>query len=93
MGWKPCKLEPDVWLKRVDDHYEYIATYVDDLLIASKNPKAVTDELMERFKFKLKGTGPLTFHLGCDYFRDEQGHLCVSPKKYIERFLESFERI
>ena len=93
MGWTPCKLEKDVWLKRVGDHYEYIATYVDDLLIASKNPKAITDELMERFKFKLKGTGPLTFHLGCDYFRDEEGTLCVSPRKYIGRFLDSFKRL
>ena len=93
MGWTPCKSEQDVWMKRVDDHWEYIATYVDDLLIASKNPKAITDELMGRFKFKLKGTGPLTFHLGCDYYRDEYGVLCVSPRKYIERFLESFERI
>jgi hypothetical protein len=93
MGWTPCKMEPDVWMKRVDDHYEYIATYVDDLMIASKNPKAITDELMDRFHFKLKGTGPLTFHLGCDYFRDEDGTLCVSPKSYIERFLSSFKRL
>ena len=93
MGWNPCKTESDVWMKRVDDHWEYIATYVDDLLIASKDPKAITDELMGRFKFKLKGTGPLTFHLGCDYYRDENGVLCVSPRKYIERFLDSFERL
>jgi hypothetical protein len=48
---------------------------------------------MDRFNFKLKGTGPLTFHLGCDYYRDEDGVLCVSPKKYVERFLSSFERL
>jgi len=93
MGWSPCKMEPDVWMKRVDDHYEYIAIYVDDLMIASKNPKAITDELMNRFQFKLKGTGPLTFHLGCDYYRDDDGVLCVSPKKYIEQFLSSYQRI
>jgi hypothetical protein len=30
MGFFPCKAEPDIWMRRVDDHYEYIATYVDD---------------------------------------------------------------
>jgi hypothetical protein len=94
MGFFPCKMEPDVWMRDKGDHYEYIATYVDDLCIASKDPKAITDCLIQKYKFKLKGTGPLTFHLGCDYTRDpETGELCVSPKKYIERFLANYERI
>ena len=78
MGWFPCKTEQDAWMKRVGGHWEYIATCVDDLLIASKNPKAITDELMERFKFKLKGTGPLTFHLGCDCCRDVTNTECCA---------------
>ena len=28
-----------------DSHYEYIATYVDDLMIASKDPKAIVADL------------------------------------------------
>ena len=68
MGFKPCKLEPDAWMRDKGDHYEYIATYVDDLLIASKDPKAITDTLQgPKYNLKLKGTGPVTFHLGCDY--------------------------
>ena len=93
MGFTPCKLESDVWMRDCGDHYEYIATYVDDLMIASKNPQAIIDLLTGKYQFKLKGTGPLKFHLGCDYFRDADGVLCVSPKTYIKRFLKSFERI
>jgi hypothetical protein len=37
------KAEPDIWMRHVDDHYEYIATYVDNLAISSKDPKAITD--------------------------------------------------
>ena len=33
----------------------------------------------------MKGTGPVEFHLGCDFFRDETGTLCFGPRKYIER--------
>ncbi len=43
--------------------------------------------------FKLKGTGPVSFHLGCDYFRDEEGTLCFGPKKYIERMCDEYERM
>ena len=85
MGFTPSKAESDIWMRNAGDHYEYIAVYVDNLMIASKDPGAIINDLMAKpHSFKLKGTGPVTFHLGCDYFRDEDGTLCVGPRKYIE---------
>jgi len=75
------------------DHYEHIAVYVDDLLIASKDPDSIIKLLTETCQFKLKGTGPTKFHLGCDFFRDEEGVLCYAPKKYIEKILDNYCRI
>ena len=70
--------------------YEYIAVYVDDLAVATKQPKELTDILIEVYKFKLKGTGPIQFHLGMDFFRDEDGVLCFAPRKYIKRMEDSY---
>jgi len=67
--------------------------YVDDLMIASKDPDSIIKILMEKYQFKLKGTGPTEFHLGCDFFRDEEGVLCYAPKKYIEKILENYRWI
>ena len=92
-GYFPCKAEPDIWMKHCGDHYEYVATYVDDLIIASKDPESLLNKLIEDHKFKLKGTGPITFHLGCDFFRDEDGVLCMQPRKYIDRMCDNYERI
>jgi hypothetical protein len=61
--------------------YEYIAVYVDGLAIAAKDPKSITDILMDMHKFKLKGTGPISYHLGCDFFRDKNGLMCMAPNK------------
>ena len=41
------------------------------------------------WKFKLKGTGNVKCHLGCNFFRDDYGALCSSPKKYLERMESS----
>jgi len=41
------------------DHYEYIAVYVDDLMIASKDPDSIIKMLIEMYQFKLKGTQAL----------------------------------
>ncbi|KAL7527097.1 hypothetical protein ACHAXR_001802, partial [Thalassiosira sp. AJA248-18] len=45
MGFLPSFAEPDIWMRDMGDHYEYIATYVDDLTIASRNPQAIIDVL------------------------------------------------
>jgi hypothetical protein len=73
--------------------YEYTAVYVDDLLIAAKNTVAITKCLEETHLFKLKGTGPLKYHLGCDSFRDDAGTLCLGPLKFIEKMMEHYEKL
>ena len=93
MGYFPSKGDPDVWMKKVDNVWEYIAVYVDDLAIASKNPKAVCDLLIEKYGYKLKGVGPLKFHLGCDFGRDDDGTMFFGPQKYIERMADAFQTL
>ena len=73
--------------------YKYIAVYVDDLAIAMKDPNAFTEVLKSKYKFHMKGTGPLEFHLGADFYRDKSGCLCMAPRKYIERLIASYEQM
>jgi hypothetical protein len=73
--------------------YEYIAVYVDDLLIAARKPEEIISKLQVDHKFKLKGVGPLTYHLGCDYFRDDDGTLCYGPRKYINKLMGQHENM
>ena len=95
MGFKPSKADPDIWIKSSKDgsHSEYSALYVDDLDICMKDPKAFCDTLKEKYKLKLKGVGPISYHLGCQYTRDEDGTLVVDPRKYVENILESYEKM
>ena len=90
MGFSPCKAEPDIWMRNAGDVYEYIAVYVDDLAIAARDPKKITDALVESYKFKLKGTGTISFHLGIDFFCNDYGILCFAPKKYISKMADFF---
>lgn len=92
-GFTPCKAEPDIWMRPNGDVYEYIAVYVDDLAIAMVRPKEFTQLLIDKYKFKLKGTGPISFHLGCDFVRDDDGVLCLKPRKYIDRMVATYEQM
>jgi hypothetical protein len=92
-GFFPCKAEPDIWMRPKNGVNEYIAVYVDDLAIAMADPQEFVDVLEKKHKFKLKGTGRIAFHLGCDFFRDDKGILCMAPKKYIEKMMMGYEQM
>ncbi len=93
-GFFPSKVEPDIWLRENGDVYDYVAVYVDDLAFAMKDPGSLAETLQKKHKFKLKGTGELTFHLGADFRRDDDGTLVMTPTKYItERLVSWYEKI
>jgi hypothetical protein len=93
VGFVECKAEPDIWMRDKGDHYEYIAVYVDDLMILSKDPQGIVDIFEKDYSFTVKGTGPVDYHLGCDFFRDKDGTLCYAPRKYIEKLLFTYEKL
>jgi hypothetical protein len=94
-GFTPCKLEPEIWMRRnrAATKYEYVAVYVDDLALAMDDPKTFLDTLTSKYSFKLKGSGEISFHLGCDFFRDEDGTLCMKPEKYISKVIQGYEQM
>jgi len=92
-GFQSCRAEPDIWLRRNGDLYEYIAVYVDDLALAMLDPQAFTETLHVKYNFHMKGTGPLKFHLGADFYRDKDDTLSMAPRKYIERLIQSYEQM
>ena len=95
LGFTPSKADPDVWMRlnKKLDVYEYIATYVDDLLLAMEDPSSIIELLKSRFKYKIKGDGPLEYHLGTSYERDKDGRLVYHTKKYIERLGSMYEKM
>ena len=58
-----------------------------------KDPQSLIDQLMAApHNFKLKGSGPLNFHLGCGFDRDKDDTLYMDPGKYIDCMMEAYEQ-
>jgi hypothetical protein len=55
LGFKKTKHDPDLWMVEKSSHYEYLATYVDDILIWSKVPMAVIKALEKTYMVKILG--------------------------------------
>ena len=74
--------------------HEYVAVYVNGLALALKDSQALLDQLTaDPYHFKLKGSEPIAFHLGMDFFYDSDGVLCMAPKKYIEKMIANCEQL
>ena len=62
LGFRPSKADFNLWMKDMGTHYEYVATFVDDVLIWSKDPMAIMEELKKTYI--LKGVGIPEYYLG-----------------------------
>jgi hypothetical protein len=80
-------------MREIDGLYKYMSVYVDDLLILARDPGEITQALEESDKVKLKGVGPLTYHLNCDHFHDKDVTLCYDPRKYISKIMDQYENM
>ena len=65
MGFRPSKADHDLWLRPKDDHYEYVATYVDDILAFSRDPMSIIEEIQK--DYMLKGIGTPEYYLGGNF--------------------------
>ena len=58
-----------------------------------EEPQKIIQDLKTKFKLKIKGDGPLEYHLSCDSKLDKDGTLVVQPIRYINKILESYKKM
>jgi hypothetical protein len=84
---KKTKHDPDLWMVDKSSHYEYLATYVDEILIWIKDPMAVIKALEKTYM--LKSVGIPEYYLGGNVeflgeaWKNQGLGLAISAKTYI----------
>jgi hypothetical protein len=48
---------------------------------------------MNKYNFKLKGTGEIEYHLGMSFHRNDRNELCISPQWYIEKMVDNYKQL
>ena len=77
LKFKPSKADPDVWMRP-----EPGGTCYEYIAV-------YVDDLA----IAAKDVGPLEYHLGCTYKKDPDGTLAADPRRYVNKILESYERM
>jgi hypothetical protein len=95
LGFKKTKHDPDLWMIDKSSHYEYLATYVDDILIWSKDPIAVIKSL--EMNYLLKSVGIPEYYLGGNAeflgvaWKNQGLRLALSARTYIQNVIPKFK--
>ena len=89
LRWNPSRADPKLWYRDAGDHYDYLATYVDDIVVFSKEPRRCIAEI-ER-TFELKGVGPPQYFLGGDFGITPNGIIYSGATKYVETITKKVE--
>jgi hypothetical protein len=76
MGFKPSLSEEDIWMRKEITTNTWRYTWMTSPSLA--RIQRPIDELTTTHKFKLKGTGPITYHLVATIFAMQMVH-CVLP--------------
>ena len=82
-----------IWMRNMKDHWEYICVWVDDMLIISKDTKAIIDVLEK--EYTLKGAGESKYYLGADMTQIEKPEniFVMGSGTYIKQCLSKYEQI
>jgi hypothetical protein len=88
LGFIQSKADYSLFTRLKGPSYIALLVYVDDVAIASNDPKAVSDFIvLLNDKFKLKDLGPLKYFLGLEIARSTEG-ISVCQRKYALEILE-----
>ena len=97
MGFYPSRADADLWMRECGDHYEYVATYVDDLLVFSRKPLEIIQEVQK--DYILKGVGKPEYYLGgnvdeLDEHWTQRGvFTALSARTYIKNVIGKLEQM
>jgi hypothetical protein len=91
LGFTKSNAGSALWIRRKRDHYEYMSTLVDDILIYSKEPEEII-KILETL-YDLKGIGLPDYYSGADWSCDKDGDICLSAKTYVKNVCEKIEKL
>ena len=97
LGFRASYADTEIWMRKNSDRYDYIAVYVDDLIIAARDPMNIIKELEQVGKYTFKGVGVPEYYLGGDVSlkknNEGKSQIVLSSKTYIMNVCDKIERL
>jgi Reverse transcriptase (RNA-dependent DNA polymerase) len=97
LGYTSTQADPDVWIKMTTDHYEMILVYVDDILIFSRAPQQVMDDLGQLYELKPESVREPDIYLGANIEKvqlpDGRSEWAMTSRTYVKNAVKIVENL
>ena len=95
LNFTSTQADPDVWIRGAKTYYEMVLVYVDDILVFSKQPKAIMDDLDKFYELKPGSVKEPEIYLGANFEKMQlpDGHVewGMSSKSYVKNAIKVIE--
>jgi hypothetical protein len=95
LGFKKTKHDPDLWMVDKSSHYEYLATYVVDILFWRKDSMALIKALEKTYMLKSVGIPEYYLSANVEFlgkaWKNQELGSAISAKTYIQNVIPKFE--
>ena len=89
-GFSRCHSDPNVYTKKVGNHFIILVLYVDDLILTGSDPKLITHVKSSLTQnFEMSDLGHLYYFLGLQVLQTKEG-IFLSQSKYACDLLRCF---
>ena len=97
LHFSSTQADPDVWIRSAGTHYDMILVYVDDILIFSKDPRTIMNQLGELYELKPESVKEPDVYLGANIekiqLRDGRTVWGMSSKTYVKNSVKVVEAL
>ncbi|CAD6997394.1 unnamed protein product [Ceratitis capitata] len=92
IGFKRCKSDTSVYIRRNSKNVNIIGLYVDDMILACSSKSEMSDILRKLNEYvEAVDRGPISFYLGMEIERDgDRGDITIHQKRYVEEILQQW---
>ena len=97
LHFSSTQADPDVWIRNAVTHYEMILVYVDDILIFSKDPRVIMNQLGEFYELKPESVKEPDLYLGANIekiqVKDGRTVYGMSSRTYVKNSVKVVEAL
>ena len=97
LHFSSTQADPDVWIRSAETHYEMILVYVDDILIFSKDPRTIMNQLGEFYELKPESVKEPDLYLGANIekiqVKDGRTVYGMSSRTYVKNSVKVVEAL
>ena len=90
MGFSPSRADPDLWIKESDSGFHYIASHVDDIIVASKTPQEFISQIEQEYALRNIEVDP-SYYLGSRLSRRPDGKILMNMDEYCKEVIRKYE--